>query len=160
APAAPPAVAVRRPLLVAVAGPDALQISAMSVPLARARGGDVHVVHVVEEDVTAGEDAVELETSAAARALLEQSVAELRASGMAVRGELLHTVGNHADVAAGILKRASELQAGAIVIGPDAHHGRLLSPVAAVIAEHARAHVIVLHPEAGPLGSSQPRLAA
>jgi len=132
----------------------------MAVPLARARGGDVHVVHILEEDVAAGEGAIALETSAAARALLEKSVAELRASGMAVSGELLHVVGNHADVAARILKRADELHAGAIVIGPDAHHGRLLTPVAADIAERAQAHVVILHPAAGPLGSSQPRLAA
>ncbi|MGN6166937.1 MAG: hypothetical protein ACTHQQ_02025, partial [Solirubrobacteraceae bacterium] len=142
------------------AGPEAQQISEMTVPLARARGGDVHVVHVLEEVVTAGEDAIELETSAAARALLEQSVAELRASGMAVTGELLHTVGNHADVAARILERAAELRAGAIVIGPDAHHGRLLTPAAAEIAERAEAHVVILHPAAGPLGSAQPQLAA
>jgi MFS family permease len=159
-PVSPPVLGARRPLLVAVAGPEAQQISAMAVPLARARGGEVYVVHVLEEDVAAGEGAVELETSAAAQALLEKSVAELRASGMAVSGELLHTVGNHADVAGRILERAAELQAGAIVIGPDTHHGRFLTPVAAEIAERAQAHVVILHPAAGPLGSAQPRLAA
>jgi hypothetical protein len=63
-------------------------------------------------------------------------------------------------VAARILERAEQLGAGAIVIGPDAHHGRLLAPVAATVAARARAHVVILHPAAGPLGSSQPRLAA
>jgi MFS transporter, ACDE family, multidrug resistance protein len=58
-----PGVASARPLLVAVAGSTARQISAMAVPLARARGGQVHVVHVVEEDIAAGEGAVELESS-------------------------------------------------------------------------------------------------
>jgi MFS family permease len=159
-PAASPSVALRRPLLVAVAGPQAQEISAMAVPLARARGGDVHVVHVLEEDVAAGEGVVSLETSATGRALLDQSVAALRASGMTVSGELLNTVGDHADVAARILDRAAELRAGAIVIGADTHHGPLLAPVAARVAERAEAHVVILHPAAGPLGSSQPRLAA
>jgi MFS family permease len=48
-------------LVVAVGGPQARQVCAMSVPLARARGAAVHVLHVVETDVLAGEDAVDLE---------------------------------------------------------------------------------------------------
>lgn len=108
-----------RPLLVAVAGPSAREVSAMAVPLARARGGDVHVLRVLEEDVVAGEDAVELETRESAEQLLDASVVEVRKSGIPVTGELLHTIGNHADAAARILERAAELDAGAIVIGPE-----------------------------------------
>ncbi|HYZ81903.1 MAG TPA: MFS transporter, partial [Solirubrobacteraceae bacterium] len=147
-----------RPLVVAVAGSTAQQISAMAVPLARARGGEVHVLHVLEEDVIAGEDAIELETSREAREALESSVAELRRSGMPVTGELLRSVGGHAEVAARILDRAARLDAGAIVVGAETSHGPLLAPVAARIAERAQAHVIVLHPAAGALGRAQPAL--
>jgi hypothetical protein len=46
------------------------------------------------------------------------------------------------------------------VIGPDANHGRLFTPVAAGVAERAKAHVVILHPAAGPLASTQRKLAA
>jgi nucleotide-binding universal stress UspA family protein len=127
----------------------------MAVPLARARGGDVHVLHVLEEDIVAGEGDVAFETEESARDLLEASVAELRESGMSVTGELLHTVGSHADVAREILRRAAALDAGAIVVGPETKPGLLLSHVAAEVARAARAHVIVMEPEAGALGRSQ-----
>lgn len=156
-----PAVLAQQPgrsLVVAVAGSTAQQISAMAVPLARARGGEVHVLHVLEEDVLAGEDAIELETPRDAREVLERSVTELRRSGMPVTGELLRSVGGHAEVAAKILDRAAQLDAGAIVIGPETSHGPLLAPVAARIAERAQTHVIVLHPAAGALGRTQPTL--
>jgi ACDE family multidrug resistance protein len=151
--ASPDAVsAVAAPLLVAVAGDNARRTSAMAVPLARARGGEVHVVHVVEEDILAGEDTIALETDAVANELLAACMAELRESGMPITGELLHSFGTHADVADQILARAAELNAGVIVIGPETRHGPLAAPVAAAVAERADAHVIVLHPEAGALG--------
>ena len=120
----------------------------MAVPLARARGGDAHVLHVLEEGIVAGEDGVELESAVSARELLDGSVAELQASGMTVSGELLRAVGGHADVAERILRRAAELDAGVIVIGPETRQGLLLSPVVARVVERAQAHVIVLHPGA------------
>jgi MFS family permease len=151
--ASPEAVAaVAAPLLVAVAGDNARRTSVMAVPLARARGGEVHVVHVVEEDILAGEDTIALETDDAANELLAACMAELRESAMPITGELLHSFGTHADVADQILARAAELNAGAIVIGPETRHGPLAAPVAAAVAERADAHVIVLHPEAGALG--------
>jgi MFS family permease len=149
---APSTAPHRAPLVVAVAGEDARRVSAMATPLARARGGEVHVVHVIEEDILAGEAAVELETDDAAAELLAACIAELSQSGVPVTGELLRSVGTHADVARQILSRADELGAGAIVIGPESRHGALAAPVAAVVAEHAEAHVVVLHPSAGALG--------
>jgi nucleotide-binding universal stress UspA family protein len=95
------------------------------------------VLHVVERDVLAGEDAVDLESDAAATELLEACIAELREAGVPVTGELLHSYGTHADVAERILRRASELQAGAIVIGPEGRHGVLAPGVTARIAEES-----------------------
>jgi MFS transporter, ACDE family, multidrug resistance protein len=153
-----PAPGPAAPLLVAVGGASARSISAMAVPLARARGGAVHVLHVLEEDIVAGEDGIELESASAAEQLLEACVAELRESGAPVSGELVHSVGSHADVADAILDRAEALDAGAIIIGPETQRGPLSAPVAARVAEHARVHVLVLHPAAGALGRPLPQL--
>jgi MFS family permease len=156
---APPAA---RPgvLLVAVAGPNAHATSALTVPLARARGGEVHILHVVEEDILAGEDAIELESDSEAAVLLDACIGELRRSGMPVTGELLHSFGTHADVAERILRRAGELEAGAIVIGPETRHGPLATSVAAVLSARSPVHVVVLHPSAGALGRPPEVLAA
>jgi ACDE family multidrug resistance protein len=155
APAAP-APAAPAPMVVAVAGATAPQVSAMAVPLARARGGAVHVLHVVESDVIAGEDAVDLETADEASAVLDAAVEELRESGMPVTGETLHSFGTHADVAERLLRRAAELAAGLIVIGPESEHATLGAGVAARIAAYATTHVIVLNPRAGALGRPLP----
>jgi hypothetical protein len=142
----------RGALVVAVAGPSAREVCAMIVPLARARATRVHVLHVVERDVLAGEDAIDLESTAAANDLLESCTAELRQADVPVVGELLHAVGSHVDVARRILGRAAELSATAIVLGPETRHGPLGAHVGAVIARDAHSHVIILHPAAGPLG--------
>jgi ACDE family multidrug resistance protein len=143
----------RGTLVVAVGGPTARQVCAMTVPLARARATTVHVLHVIERDVV-GEDAIDLESAAAAEELLDACVAELRGAGVPVIGELLHSVGTHADVATRILERAAELWATTIVLGPETHHGALGGRVSAEVAAAAPSHVIVLHPAAGPLGRS------
>jgi ACDE family multidrug resistance protein len=147
-----PVVAGARPMVVAVGGPSARQVAAMAVPLARAREAAVHVLHVVERDVVAGEDAVDRETASDAHALLDACIAELRESGVPVGGELVRSVGTHADVADEILRRAADLGAGAIVLGPDTHEAALAARVTARVAGHAPAHVIVLNPRAGALG--------
>jgi hypothetical protein len=142
----------RGTLVVAVGGPSAREVCAMTVPLARARATRIHLLHVVERDLLAGEDAVDLESTADARELLEACTSELREAGAPVVGELLHSVGSHVDVARRILGRAAELAATAIVLGPETRHGPLRAHVAAEIARDARSHVIILHPAAGPLG--------
>jgi MFS transporter, ACDE family, multidrug resistance protein len=138
-------------LVLAVGGPNARRVSAMAVPLARAHGTTAHVLHVVERDVIAGEDTIDVESEADADRLLEACVAELREAGVPVFGELLHSVGTHADVAERILERARQLVASTIVLGPDSRHGPLAAHVNAEIATKARTHVIVLNPDAGPL---------
>jgi MFS transporter, ACDE family, multidrug resistance protein len=151
-PAAPAPIAAVAPLVVAVGGPTARQVSAMAVPLARARGSAVHVLHVVESDILAGEQVADRETADEARSLLDACVAELRESGVPVGGELVRSVGSHADVAERILRRAEELGAGAIVLGPDRNEATIAAGVTARVAGHAPAHVIVVNPRAGALG--------
>ena len=122
------------------------------MPLARARGTEVHVLHVIEADVLAGEDTAELESPAHAQALLDACMDELREAGVPVTGELLRSYGTHTDVARQILRRAASLHAGAIVLGPDTRHATVSSAVTAYIAAHAPGHVIVVNPAAGALG--------
>jgi hypothetical protein len=47
----PAALAEASPMVLAVGGPTSRQVSALITPLALARGGAVHVVHVVETDL-------------------------------------------------------------------------------------------------------------
>jgi nucleotide-binding universal stress UspA family protein len=147
------------PMVVAVAGATARQVSAIAMPLARARGASVHVVHVMETDVLAGEDVAALETPPHARAVLDACIAELREAHVPVSGELLHSYGTHADVARQILRRAADLQAGAIVLGSDTRQTALSTGVTTYIAAHASSHVIIVNPHAGPLGRSIPAAA-
>jgi MFS family permease len=147
----------RGTLVIAVGGPNARTVCALAVPLARARATAVHVLHVIEHDVLAGEAAIDAETDRAARELLAGCSAELQEAGVPLEGELVHSFGTHADVADRILERAAKLSATAIVLGPDVHHGPLAGHVAARIAATAPSHVIILHPAAGPLGSSYGR---
>jgi MFS transporter, ACDE family, multidrug resistance protein len=142
----------RGTLVVAVGGPSAREVCAMTVPLARARATTVHVLHVVERDVVTGEDAIDIESTDAANELLDACTAELREAGVPVVGELLHSVGTHADVATSILERAAQLSATTIVLGPETRHGPLGARINALIAGSAPTHVIILHPAAGPLG--------
>jgi ACDE family multidrug resistance protein len=150
APAVAPAGAA--PMIVAVGGPSAVEVSALAVPLARARGAAVQVLHVAERDVLAGEDVADRESDDDARALLDACVAELWVAGVPVEGKIVRSVGSHAEVAEQILGRAAELGAGAIVLGPDSHHAALAARVTARVAGEAPTHVIVLNPRAGALG--------
>jgi MFS transporter, ACDE family, multidrug resistance protein len=154
-----PAAAGPAPMLVAVGGPAARQIAAMTVPVARARGGAVHVLHVIERDVVAGEDAIDLETQTEAVALLDAAMAELSGAGVPVTGEIVHSTGTHAEVAARIMDRAARLPAGLIVIGADTERPGLHGGIAAHVVAHAPSHVIVLNPRAGALGRAIPSVA-
>ena len=144
------------PLVVAVSGPTARQVSAIAVPLARARGGDVHVLHVIEADTLAGEFTADLESASEAGSVLDACVTELREAGVPVSGELLHSYGTHVDVAVEILRRAADLHAGAIVLGPEIRDSTLTAGVSAYVAGHAPSHVVIVNPRAGALGRPLP----
>ena len=158
-PAASPVIlstAGATPMVLAVGGATSRQVSALAAPLARARGAAVHVLHVIETDVLAGEDTVDLESPTDAEALLEACFAELREAGVPVTGELVHSYGTHTDVAAQILHCATDLGAGAIVLGPETRPATAPG-VNAYIAAHAPGHVIILNPAAGALGRPSAR---
>jgi nucleotide-binding universal stress UspA family protein len=129
----------------------------MAVRLARARGTAVHVLHVVEHDVVAGEAEVAAERDDEATQTLRACTEVLAQAGVTVSGELLHTHGDHADVGRAILRRAAALSAGLIVVGPATRHGALASvlgpSVTAHIAAHAPCHVLIVNPRAGAVGA-------
>ena len=146
----------RAPMVVALGGASAEQVSEMTVPLARARGSAVHVLHVIETEVVAGESAIDLETPGEAAEMLERSLEKIRQAGVPVTGELLRSVGGHLDVAASVLRRSAELKAGLIVVGPDTRKELLGAGVTAEIAAKAPTHVVVINPAAGSLGTPVP----
>jgi ACDE family multidrug resistance protein len=148
----PPRTGEATPMVLAVGGSTSREVSALAAPLARARGAAVHVLHVRETDVLAGEDTADLESPTHAQALLDACIAELRETGVPVTGELLHSYGRHTDVAAEIIHRAADLGAGAIVLGPETRHATTAGGINAYIATHAPGHVIILNPDAGVLG--------
>ena len=156
-PAGPAATHEHAPMVVAVGGPTAVEVSAMAVRLARARGTAVHVLHVVEHDVVAGEAEVAAERDEEATQTLRACTEVLAQAGVTVSGELLHTHGDHADVGRAILRRAAALSAGLIVVGPATRHGALASvlgpSVTAHIAAHAPCHVLIVNPQAGAVGA-------
>jgi len=156
-PAVPAATPEHAPMVVAVGGPTAVEVSAMAVRLARARGTAVHVLHVVEHDVVAGEAEVAAERDDEATQTLRACTEVLAQAGVTVSGELLHTHGDHADVGRAILRRAAALSAGLIVVGPATRHGALASvlgpSVTAHIAAHAPCHVLIVNPRAGAVGA-------
>ncbi len=153
--AAPFATSIPGPrrLVLAVGGSKVPVIAAVTAPLARAQQAEVYVLAVAERDVLAGEDAIDLESEGAARAELDDAVTQLHAAGVDASGELLHVTGSHADVASRILTRTAQLGAATIVLGPETQRHRA-NQIVGETAARATGHVIVLHPEAGPLGST------
>jgi nucleotide-binding universal stress UspA family protein len=151
-----PALPGRAPMVIALGGPAATQVSRMAVPLVRARQSSVLVLHALETDLPVGEAIADLETPAEAQEVLEESIATLSAAGVPVSGELLHTYGSHLSVADSILRRAAQVGAGLIVVGPDTRQRTLSSSVTAEIAAKAPTHVVVINPDAGPIGTRIP----
>jgi MFS transporter, ACDE family, multidrug resistance protein len=131
-------------ILVAVdATPASAAVTRAAAGLARERGANVEVVHVLETDVV-GEDAADLETAAGARAVLDAHVGHLTRHGIAARGALLHAVGDHEDTARAVLDRAAAIGAGVVVLG-EAHHGR--HSLTRSRSGHEGVELIVVEPE-------------
>jgi ACDE family multidrug resistance protein len=113
---APAPVMTATVLLAIDASPDAERVTAEAARIALLRNRPVHVLHVQETDVI-GDDAIALESAAAARALLQAGVDQLRKAGVTADGELLQSTGRHADVATQISTSAAETGAAVIVLG-------------------------------------------
>jgi nucleotide-binding universal stress UspA family protein len=141
-PAPQPAVATGA-VLVAIDGGDNGPVLDTAGRVARARGTSVHVVHVRETRVFAGE-AAELESELAARAVVDDALAHL--NGTPKTGEVIDVLGHHADAAEAILELAKRTAPAAIVAGrAGAHGGELGAPsLTTVLVEHAPCDVVAV----------------
>ena len=96
----------------------------------------VHVVNVIETDAWAGEDTASLRPALRrTHCLMPASPSFARRVSSQRRAP--HSDGTHIDVARQILRRAADLRAGAIVLGPDTHQA-LANDVSAYVAGQAR----------------------
>jgi nucleotide-binding universal stress UspA family protein len=111
------------PILIAVrtSTPHAALVTARAADLAAERGAPVEVLHVHETDA-AIEDAIDFESREAARAILEDRLAQLRERGIPAGGEVIHTVGTHEDAVRAVLERS--LGAQLVVVGREGEVSR------------------------------------
>jgi K+-sensing histidine kinase KdpD len=155
---APPAAVPEGAVLVAVdAGPDSAAVVETAARVARSRGAGAHVVHVRETRVVE-DGAADLETPAAAHAIVDRAVERLRAAGVSsATGETIHVTGHHAAAGEAILALADRTLPSVLVVGrAGAHGGEVGAPsVTAVLTERAPCDVVVVAGErrAAPVGS-------
>ena len=148
--AAPPAETHARPLvLVAVDGDaDAGSVLDAAVTEAVRRRATLDLIHIRETDVIGGE-AIELETENDAQHLLGPRLRTLRDAGLDADGEVMSSVGRHADVARLIVEHAASRHADVIVVGPRQKAGlaeRLLGDVTEEVVRHAPCDVLIVAP--------------
>jgi MFS family permease len=152
APAAEPerALPATPPVLAAVdSTAGAAAVSRAAADLARARGSEVVVVHVRETDVV-GDEALDLESERQAQAVLDAHLQLLSRGGVRATGEVLHTVGSHADIADAVMSTATRAGADTIVLGRESHRrGSVTRAIATAAGDRALGHVVIVHPEAG-----------
>ena len=105
-----------RPVIVAVrANAAAAAVVDHAATLAAREGAPLEIVHVRETEVIE-ELAVSPETEEEARAAVATHLDRLGANGLAARGLVLHSVGDHAATADAIARHATEVEARAIVL--------------------------------------------
>ncbi|AMM31072.1 MFS transporter [Sinomonas atrocyanea] len=142
-----------RPIVVAVrATPAAAEIADRAAELASHEGAPLEVVHVRETEIIE-ELAVSPETEEEARAAVSAHVDRLAGTGLAVRGLVLHSVGDHAASAEALARHAAQVGARALVVrkvphGPVSRHLGASLAAAADGAAAPELVVIDLEPEA------------
>jgi MFS transporter, ACDE family, multidrug resistance protein len=120
---AEPAAPASPPVVVAVAaGRHAPEVTDAAVELARLLDAPIEVLHVLETDVV-GDQAVDVESTEAARAAIADSVAAIGSAGVPGNGHVLRLVGDHGDSGRRIASFAAERHARMIVIGAPADGG-------------------------------------
>jgi nucleotide-binding universal stress UspA family protein len=130
-------------------------VTGAAIELARLLHSGVEIVHVMETDIVE-EQAVEVETTEAARRVIAAGVEQLHAAGIPATGNLFQVVGDHGDVGRRIAEFANDHQAQMIVIsrrdqGPVA--GLFDVDLANQVVEHAHCdvHVVRLPPAHEPV---------
>jgi MFS transporter, ACDE family, multidrug resistance protein len=130
-------------VLVAIDSGDSGAILDTAGRVASARGTAVHVVHVRETRVFAGEVAA-LETDDEAQAIVDAALTRL--NGTPKSGEVIDVLGHHGDAAEAILELANAMHPAAIVAGRAAGHGGELGApsLTTVLVEHAPCDVVAV----------------
>ena len=146
APAPPPELAPARVVVAVDRDEDASAVIAAAVDAATARNAGLDVLHVHEVDVI-GEDAVELTTDTEAEQILAARLAPLHDAGVDVVGEVVSSIGRHADVAQRIVEHAAGRRAELIVLGSSRYGhlaGALLGDVTDEVVRHASCEVLTV----------------
>ena len=130
--------------------PIAALITETAAQLASTSGRAVHVVHA-QEDVTAGETAVDGESLAEARALVTRQMDLLTAHHVPAQGQILRHAPGHGVAGRMVAEYASTIGASTIVIGTPSHGGlsALMDDSASrELWRHARSNILIVNPDA------------
>jgi len=137
------------------ASPVAALVTEAAGVLAAAHDSVVHVVHT-QEEVTAGDVAVDGESLDAARAMVRNHLDRLAAHHVPAEGQILLHAADHGAAGRMVAEYASTIGASTIVIGAPTHGGlpALMDGSASrELWRHARSNVLVVNPDApGALG--------
>jgi MFS transporter, ACDE family, multidrug resistance protein len=133
------------------AGRAAPEVTEAAVELARLLDAPIEVLHVLETDVI-GDQAVDVESSEAARAVIADSVAALSSAGVPGNGHIVRLIGDHGDSGRRIASFAAERHARMIVIGTPADGGSAElfdASLTAQLIRHARCevHLVPIMPD-------------
>lgn len=133
-------------ILLPIDGSDHSQKAiAKASELARLSGGEVRVFHFQDRELTKSGVAVNLETSADARELVDRAIAELQDAGIKVSGET--RAGLHGGAAKAIVDDASDFGADLIVMGSRGlsdFQALLVGSVAHKVVHYAHCPVLVI----------------
>jgi nucleotide-binding universal stress UspA family protein len=112
---------------------------------AKLTGGEVRVFHFQDRELTKSGTAMNLETSADAKELVDGALAELRGAGINVSGET--RAGLHGGAAKAIVNEANDFRADLIVMGSRGlsdFQGLLVGSVAHKVVHYAHCPVLVI----------------
>jgi ACDE family multidrug resistance protein len=141
---AEPAPAGSPPIVVAVAARRAApEVTEAAVQLARLLDAPIEVLHVLETDIV-GDQAVDVESTETARAVIADSIAALSSAGVPGNGHIVRLIGDHGDSGRRIASFAAERRARMIVIGTPADSdsaGLFDASLTAQLIRHARCEV-------------------
>jgi MFS transporter, ACDE family, multidrug resistance protein len=132
------------------ASPVAALVTEAAATLAASSGDVVHVVHT-QEEVTAGDVAIDGESLDAARATVRGHLDRLAAHHVPAEGQILLHAADHGAAGRMVAEYANAVGAGTIVIGAPSHGGLAALMDGSASRElwrHARSNVLVVNPDA------------
>jgi ACDE family multidrug resistance protein len=132
------------------ASPVAALVTEAAATLAASSGDVVHVVHT-QEELTAGDVAIDGESLDAARATVRGHLDRLAAHHVPAEGQILLHAADHGAAGRMVAEYANAVGAGTIVVGAPSHGGLAALMDGSASRElwrHARSNVLVVNPDA------------